>query len=125
MKLWKCVNCVAPNGTHGVDFFADKPVCPTCKTDGTDKRFGRMIVACRITHFDPPHPTVNNAGLGVLACDPTKRLGGAMATGDPGVVTCPLCRQSEAWKKAAAVADSTDSVEGVESGLASEVLAKV
>ena len=128
MKLWKCYNCENGDGIPGVDFFADAPVCPTCKLDGADKRHGNKIVACKIIHFDPPHPSVKDAGLGHLACSPSKVIGkvDAMATGVPDVVNCPLCRATDDWKiaKSAAEVGSPNNVNIAEGGLAADVLAR-
>jgi len=126
MKLFKCYNCTGDDGMAGVDFFAEKPVCPTCKLDGAEPRFAGRIVQCRIIHFDPPHPVAAGAGLNHLACDPTKKIGkvNVVATGVPDVVNCPACRETEAWK-AAKKANETDDVPGITvGGLASEILKK-
>lgn len=130
MRLFNCYNCVSPEtGMPGVKFFAELPVCPTCKLDGREPRFKDRVVQCRIIHFDPPHPQAIGAGLNVLACDPTKKIGGlngvaAMATGEPAVVNCPNCRATDVFKAAlAAKEDGPDNVKLDQGGLASAVLA--
>lgn len=126
VRLWKCYNCTGPTGEPGVDFFAAKPVCPTCKIDGTQPRFASKIAQCRIIHFDPPHAEIEGVHANVIACQPEVAIGGkvnVMATGVADVVNCPNCRKTEVWKKAKAAADSgPDGLEGVPAGLASEVL---
>lgn len=100
-RFYRCYN---PNCTEhpakmpGYDFTADVPVCPKCKVDARQPRFSHLIVPLVIIHFDPPSQ-VPGYGVGELACD-GKPSAGRMATGDPEVVNCPACRQTDVWKEA-------------------------
>lgn len=103
MKIWKCYNCVGTNGVPGVDFIAEQPVCPTCSTDGTQPRFKHLLVACKVIHFDPPHPTVENRGLGELACGTPWK--GKRASGAPVAVNCPACKATPIYAQHIAADD--------------------
>lgn len=91
----------------GRDFASEKPICPHCGLDGTPgTRFANRILALRTLHFDPPHPSVTDAGTGVPACGAVRQNATAM-TGDPNVVNCPACRKSLVWLTAKKKWDQT------------------
>jgi hypothetical protein len=93
-RLFRCNNC-------GRTFEADRPVCETCGVDeAQDGRLTGIVVPIATIHFDPPHPKVRHRGQGRLACDPKRLVAGSRATGEPSVVNCRLCRETEAWKAA-------------------------
>jgi hypothetical protein len=93
-RLFRCNNC-------GRTFEADRPVCETCGIDqAQDGRLTGIVVPIATIHFDPPHPKVRHRGQGRLACDSKRLVAGSRATGEPSVVNCRLCRETEAWKTA-------------------------
>lgn len=98
-KFYKCYNCLSDKGTPGRDFVADKPVCPKCTLDGTDPHVAHLIVACRLIHFEAPHPIAADRGTGKLACG-APRLG-TQSTGVITAANCPACLASEEGQKAA------------------------
>lgn len=105
-RLYRCYNCLDAREIPGRDFLADKPVCPNCNLDGTPgSRFENRIVALRTVHFDPPHPSVKGAGVGLPACGGKRE--GAMMSGDPNAVNCPKCKTTPAFKARKAAWDST------------------
>lgn len=107
-KPYRCQNqdCSEdPAGRLIFDFWAEDPVCPKCQADQRHPKRGVLIVELEVIHFDPPSK-YRGLGLGHLACNsayqPGQLLGGkhVMATGDPGSVNCPNCRESDFWKEA-------------------------
>lgn len=99
MPTFRCYLCPGPKGIPGLDFTADKPVCPTCGVDpGADPRDAGVVVKLQVIHFDPPRRP--GRGYGHAACDPKLKVGagGVVATGEPSVVNCPACRGTDAWK---------------------------
>jgi hypothetical protein len=105
-KLYRCYNCTDATDMPGKDFAADLPKCPYCGLDGSPgTRFENRIVQLRAIHFDPPHPTVKNAGTGLPACG-RPRVGNMAMSGDPDAVNCPACRESAAWKERKRLKDS-------------------
>jgi hypothetical protein len=106
MRLWRCYNCPNDKGVPGRDFMAEpaEPVCPKCSLSGKDPRFGKRIVPLKTVHFDPPHPTVAEAGTGKLACGQAWKAD-TRATGHAGTVNCPACRVTDEFKKATEAQD--------------------
>lgn len=97
--LYRCYLCPGPKGTPGLDFTADKPVCPACGADpATDPRDAGAVVRLEVLHFDPPSGRPHR-GRGHAACNPALKVGagGVLATGEPSVVNCPACRAAAAW----------------------------
>lgn len=122
-RMYRCYNCPpAPNsGATAFEFMhpVGKPVaCPSCGIKDGD-RGSHLLVLLDVIHFDAPakaaegtaRATAANAtgaslamafGTGHAACDPAKvTAGGGMFTGAPEAVTCPQCRASEAFRRAA------------------------
>jgi hypothetical protein len=98
VRLWRCNNC-------GRVFEADAPACLTCGIDqAQDGRLAGIVVPVATIHFDPPHPRARGRGQGRLACDPKRAVAGSRATGEPSVVNCARCRESDEWKRASAAA---------------------
>ena len=101
-RLWRCTNC-------GRTFESDRAACETCGIDqAQDGRLAGIVVPIVTLHYDPPHPKVRNRGRGHLACDPKRPVAGSRATGEPSVVNCPRCRETEDWKRAAAAAGTPE-----------------
>lgn len=101
-KLFRCNNC-------GRTFEADRPVCATCDIDAAqDARLADIVVPILTVHFDPPHPKVRRRGQGHLACDLKRPVAGSRATGEPSVVNCSRCRESEEWKRAYAASGEAE-----------------
>lgn len=117
-KIWKCYRCRTDRGQPGRDFIAEAPKCPACGLDAADPKLGRLIVQCRVVHFEAQHPTLAGEGFGIgcgeLACGVPRK--GLMVTGDPAAVNCPNCLRTDAWKdaKAALTGDTVElpNVEG-------------
>lgn len=105
-KFFKCYNCESDKGTPGRDFAGEKPICPKCGLDGTDPHVAHLIVACRLIHFEAPHPIAKNRGSGQLACGADRK--GAQVTGEISAANCPACLVSEAGKAAVAAKDAGD-----------------
>lgn len=102
MKLWRCYNgkCSDKPGIPGHDFANDTGKCDRCGVDPSDKRFGYVITARVVLHFDAPSGIVDGRGVGYIACDPSKAVGKFRSTGDPNVVNCPACQATESFKAA-------------------------
>lgn len=94
------------------------PTCPQCGLTADDPKFGHKIIRLVIVHFDPP---TDFPGIGQQhrACDPNKPIqapdgpGGVpnpwhAGTGDPKVVNCPACMQTESYKAVLATAEDED-----------------
>jgi hypothetical protein len=94
MKRWRCNNAACKQG----EFAADLPVCPGCAVDARNPRYAGVVTGLAVIHFDPPDPVVPAMGQNVLACDPSKPIGGHMASGAHDAVNCPACRGSEAFR---------------------------
>lgn len=109
-KLYRCYACANDRGIPGLDFDGDKPVCPKCGIDGSNKRFEQFIVTREVIHFDAPidHPTLKfEMGVGYAACDQKITVASNWkASGDPRAVTCPNCRGTEAFKTVEAGLDT-------------------
>lgn len=105
LRPYRCQNgrCSAdPHGRAIYDFWAAEPVCPKCGCDGRRPRTAHVVIPLVVLHFVPPLEKVEGMGTGYLACDPSVRVGAGntRATGDPTVVTCPGCKQTDAFKAA-------------------------
>lgn len=99
LRPWRCVNpaCTErPFGLCEYDFWAKEPVCPKCGANAKSPQSGHLIVELVIIHLDPPGAW--GRGQGVYACT-GKPFRKDPATGDPTVVTCPLCKELPAWKE--------------------------
>jgi len=110
-KLLRCLNplCADERGQpHG--FVSPEPKCPKCGIEAKHPRFGGMIQRLAKIHFDPP-AGVPGFGCGHRACETTRTIAAQAdaagnpepfhgGTGDPDAVTCPECRETEAWKQA-------------------------
>jgi hypothetical protein len=109
-KLYRCYACTNERGIPGLDFEGEKPVCPKCEIDGSNKRFESLIVIREVIHFDAPidHPTLRyEMGVNHAACD--AKISSASnwkASGDPRAVTCPHCRDTKVFKDAEAGIDT-------------------
>ena len=105
-KNWTCFNCEHPDGRRGVEFAADRPICPNCKLEGAD---AEGVIVARVTvHFLAPHPILRGRGHSRRPCDngPTtsSNVPGheSQSTPEPAHVNCPGCRATEAFKTALA-----------------------
>lgn len=108
MNLWICRNCLSEPNENGVSvvgypFAGEHPVCPKCGIDGREPEYRAYVHERVPIHFDPPHAVLKDRGLNSTACDGT-RIGSTdkkgrtvMGTGQRKAVTCPLCRESEAF----------------------------
>lgn len=102
MRMYRCNNPV--HGLKGREFEADPEAC-ICECGWEWKneivRQGYMQELI-ILHFDPPSEFPNR-GLRHLACDPKTAVGssGSRATGEPSVVNCPRCKETDAFKNSA------------------------
>lgn len=96
MKLFRCLCCPGDDG-KGLEFEANKQVCPTCGADGG------LVVELATIHYDPPSKWPNK-GLNVAACDSKIRVGqpGLMMSGLPAAVTCKACKLTAIWIEQAA-----------------------
>lgn len=91
-KPYRCKNC-------GRSFRATSPVCE-CGADAVkDPKARNVVVPLVEIHYAVPHPVLRNKGTGWIACNPAKRVAGLCATGEPAVVTCPACRDTQAWQQ--------------------------
>ena len=94
MPHYLCKNC-------NQRFESNRAYCATCKLDPAKApRFANLLVEIHLIHFDAPHPYIKRRGKGHLACRPNVPVYGSRATGQASVVTCPLCRETEDWKRA-------------------------
>jgi predicted nucleic-acid-binding Zn-ribbon protein len=111
-----CVNPLSKRKDKGLDFWADAPICVKCGVDGDKER--NVIVPLRTVHFMAPHPVIEDRGCGVIACG--AEFAGVMHSGEPDAVNCPNCRNTEAWKIADKIkntsADEVVFVEANENG---------
>ena len=101
-KPYRCQNPACSTDEAGrliFDFWAEKPVCPSCGTDGA--KMPQVVIELAVVHFDPPS-NVMGRGLRIMAC--TKQGYGhqsIIVSGVPTSVNCPECRATEAWQRAA------------------------
>jgi len=75
--------------------------CPKCVADKAIPRYASLIAEIVMIHFDAPGD-LPGYGSGVMACEPTMTIPnkrGDRATGEPSAVTCPMCKQTDAWKE--------------------------
>lgn len=94
MSLFRCSNC-------GKTFEAKRPACAACGIDpAKDPRAAGIVHRLETIHYDPPHDVIRHRGKGHLACDPKKPVAGNRATGEPSVVNCARCRETDSWRKA-------------------------
>ncbi len=100
MKMFRCYNCENAKGMPGLDFPADAPVCPNCGLDGRDPKFAGLFAPLVCIHFDAPHAVAKNRGVGHAACDPKLPIGTVRGSGHPDAVSCPACRETEAFQAA-------------------------
>ena len=108
-RIYRCYGCKNESGMLGVDFTCDSEnvVCPGCKLMASNPVAGGAITAVSILHYEPPynHPEIGKKqGCGHIACDPNTPTGNGQCvyTGDPRVVNCPLCKNTEIFKAMAA-----------------------
>jgi len=82
-----------------------KPVkCPKCVADKAIPRYAPLISEVVMIHFDPPGD-LPEYGRGSLACDPATPIPnrkGDRASGEASAVTCPMCKQTDEWKRSMA-----------------------
>jgi hypothetical protein len=96
-------------------FQADRPVCPTCRTDGSDLRFANYIVELATIHFNPP-THIDAVRLNHRACD-GGAIAGFVVTNEPRVVNCPACMATEAYRRAVIQAGSGKVLEEADFGI--------
>lgn len=124
-KRYRCTNC-------GTDFVAEKPACTKCDIDATtDPQVVGVIHPLATLHFDPPHPKIKRRGRGHRACDPSTHISKGRGTGEPSVVNCEACRQTEAYRDAVkagalsvSIADGEDEFVPMPSGAVTGVKAE-
>lgn len=89
-RLYRCLNEECMDGPF--EFYAVPsrvlPKCPQCGLDD--------VIELAVIHFCPPSRR-RGQGLGILACT-GKGWHNKMVTGDPRIVNCAACKQTEAWK---------------------------
>ncbi len=103
MSQYRCLNCSKSFASERAPE-APRPTCPGCGVNpDQEPELASFIQPLETIHFDPPHPIVRFRGKGHLACNPARRVAGMRATGEPAVVNCPACRQTDAWKTAYAL----------------------
>lgn len=106
-QFYRCLKC---STKEPFEFWAEQPVCPQCGLRRDDARLGQFLIPLHVIHFDPPEIPALMKGKNVRACEPAvaiqtpldtrnnpTRHGG---TGDPRAVTCPQCKETEAFKAA-------------------------
>lgn len=104
MPRFRCSQC-------NTSYLQDRVACDACGIDPKkDSGAAGLLVRLVTIHFDPPSG-LKNRGKGHIACDPSKPVHGRRATGEPSVVNCEACRQTEAWKKAHAAAGDPEFLE--------------
>lgn len=106
-KLFRCRNPKCKVNGKPLDFASEQPVCPHCKIEAKDERFGRFILRRVKVHYDP-QSGVPGYGANVRACDPNVSICATFGptgvpepwhagTGDLGQVSCPECLASAAF----------------------------
>lgn len=101
MKWWKCYNCLDNRNNPGKAFESDKPVCPDCGIDGTVPRWSGKVVPMSMIHYDPPMDRPASQHHNHAACDSRIKTftdDAVMLTGERIAVTCPACKETEAFK---------------------------
>lgn len=105
MALWRCTNprC-APRGKTALDFESDAELatCPACGIEAGDPRYAGVVGKLETIHFDPPDERMDGKGKGHIACNPRRRVAGLRVTGEPSVVNCKACRETDEYQKALA-----------------------
>jgi DNA-directed RNA polymerase subunit RPC12/RpoP len=109
MPKYRCFCCASDAGQLGRDFevaAGQVVACPECgekytPPSGPNEPYAGHVAEVVPVHFDRPKNV--RRGVGFAACNPKIRAGcGQMFSGDPVAVTCGNCRQTVAWKEAAA-----------------------
>ncbi len=102
LKPYRCFNPACTEALYGIaryDFWSVQSKCPKCGADARDPASSHLVAPLVAIHFDPPGSW--GRGQGVYACT-GKQFRKEPATGDPGQVTCPLCKETVAWKQSLA-----------------------
>ena len=103
---YRCYQCQTRSGERGLDFESDdeSPACPMCGGTGLQEA-GGCLEPVVLVHYqlpiEHPNPRVRlTKSQNAIACRPDMAvLGtGVRATAEPLAVTCPDCRESEAFK---------------------------
>lgn len=105
-RMYRCTNgrcAVDPAGREIFDFASEDGTCPKCGAgpNHPNPRVRGLVFRLELVHFDPPSE-FPGVGLNHAACDPKKPIGTTRGTGDPGAVTCPVCKETLAFKETAA-----------------------
>ena len=109
MKLFRCERPSCLTKDRG-QFWSCQPICPQCKLEANDPKFGSKIIRLQIVHFDPP-TDFPGVGQNYRACDHAIGVHAATgpggvpnpyhgATGDPRFVNCPKCLATDDCKTA-------------------------
>ena len=93
LHQFRCDNCNPPH-----DFSSGVPVCPQCGADARKPREEGYIVPLVTIHFDPPDAVLRGRGQGIMACTGVSWPPGTSVSGETAVVTCPACRETDAFK---------------------------
>ncbi len=99
-------------------FYSEQPICPQCKTEGKDPKYGHTIRRLTIIHYDPPseYPGIGMTHRACSRKEPIQASDGVngqpnpwhAGTGSIAAVTCHECMKTPEFKKAAAALDDND-----------------
>lgn len=117
LKFYRCGRPSCMTKEKG-QFWSETPICPQCKLEANDPKFGHKIIRLTILHLDPP-TDFPGIGKSHRACDVTKSIqapdgpGGVpnpyhAGTGVVSMVNCPACKLTQAYKDAVAMIDDED-----------------
>lgn len=100
MADYLCYNPKCATLPHPFRFSADEPVCPKCGIRMGEPRYGHMIGEAKVIHFEA-QGKVPGIGVGYPACGgPGTKSRTGIVQGEPSIVTCAKCKESEAFRAA-------------------------
>lgn len=102
MAHYVCYNSKCGPLPRGFHFASEQPVCPKCGIRQDEPRYGRLIVEACVVHFEAPGKA-EGYGVGYAACAGPGMKTKGPKQGEPSVVTCDKCKETDAYKAAIAV----------------------
>src|ERR1041385_7364792 len=101
--LWRCY--AEECGGHDFTSEPGQPVvCPNCQRDRKEPENANVIVKRETIHLlvkaPKVGPIIGHGHRYAVACKPSQKTTGehCRISGEPGAVTCPACRDTEAWQ---------------------------
>ncbi len=103
MGLWRCLRDKCSTDKQGrciFDFESERPVCPSCHTDG--REFPQIVIKLETIHYEAVEGKIGNMQYGTkeLACEPGKPIkAGTHRSAAARAVNCAACRKTQLWRE--------------------------